>query len=189
MSLLKGWGCSSVGTASDRQVGDAGSIPRCGKGFFSYSQLSVQTLLRCPYTPVRNRMHLHMFARLRSRSPCQSSVDCGNTKTPSMYRRLGSATLSQLVFFWGKQPEIPMGETPPGQNSCKSKLIYGLTVDWLLGPTCQFVVYKICSRCHYGVQHSALDSKKRSCTRRRSLAVCQFRSFQPCPTLPACVES
>ena len=33
---------------------DAGSIPRCGKGFFfsPRSQLSVQTLSRCPHTPV-----------------------------------------------------------------------------------------------------------------------------------------
>ena len=30
-----GGGCSSVGRASDRHAADAGSIPRCGKGFFS----------------------------------------------------------------------------------------------------------------------------------------------------------
>ena len=29
-----GWGCSSVGRASNRHVADAGSIPRCGKRFF-----------------------------------------------------------------------------------------------------------------------------------------------------------
>ena len=29
---------------------------------------------------------------------CESSVDDGNTKTPSMHRSLGSATLSQLAF-------------------------------------------------------------------------------------------
>ena len=39
-----GWGCSLVGRASGRHAADAGSIPRCGKGFFSQSQLSVQTL-------------------------------------------------------------------------------------------------------------------------------------------------
>ena len=49
--------CRSVGEASDRHAADAGSIPRCGKEFFSQSQLSVQTLLRCPYTPVCSRMH------------------------------------------------------------------------------------------------------------------------------------
>ena len=51
------WGGSSVATASDRHAPDSGLIPRSGKGFFSQSQLSVQTLLRCPYTPVCNRMH------------------------------------------------------------------------------------------------------------------------------------
>ena len=40
-----GWGCSSVGRASDRHVSDAGLIPQCGKGFFSQSQLSVETLM------------------------------------------------------------------------------------------------------------------------------------------------
>ena len=40
--------------AADRHAADAGSIPRCGKGFFSQSQLSVQTPLRCPYTPVQS---------------------------------------------------------------------------------------------------------------------------------------
>ena len=35
-----GWGCSSVDRASDRHAADTGSIPRCGKGFFSQSQLS-----------------------------------------------------------------------------------------------------------------------------------------------------
>ena len=43
--------------ALDRHTADAGSIPRCGKGFFSQSQLSVHTFSRCPYTPVCNRMH------------------------------------------------------------------------------------------------------------------------------------
>ena len=46
--------CSSVGRASDQHAADASSIPRCDKGFFSQSQLSVQTLVRCPYTPVYN---------------------------------------------------------------------------------------------------------------------------------------
>ena len=29
---IRGWGCSSVGRASDRHVADASSIPRCGEG-------------------------------------------------------------------------------------------------------------------------------------------------------------
>ena len=46
-----GWGCNSVGRASDRHAADAGSIPRCGKEFVSQSQLSVQTLLRVSVHP------------------------------------------------------------------------------------------------------------------------------------------
>ena len=56
----RGWGGGGVAQlvrASDRHAADAGSIPRCGKGCFSQSQLSVQTLLRCPYIPVCNRTH------------------------------------------------------------------------------------------------------------------------------------
>ena len=43
----------SDGAASDRKAGsntDAGSIPCCGKGFYSQNQLSVQTLLQCLYS-------------------------------------------------------------------------------------------------------------------------------------------
>ena len=58
-----GWGCSSVPKASDRHAADAGSIPRCGKGFFSQRQLSVQALLRCPYTP---RVQSHAFTSVRT---------------------------------------------------------------------------------------------------------------------------
>ena len=48
---VTGWECNSLGRASNWHAADAGLIPRCGKGFFSQSQLSVQALLRCPYTP------------------------------------------------------------------------------------------------------------------------------------------
>ena len=51
------WRCSSVDIASDWHIADAGSIPQCSKGFFSHSQLSVQTLLQCLYTPLCNSMH------------------------------------------------------------------------------------------------------------------------------------
>ena len=39
-------------------------------------------------------------------------------KTPSMHRRLGSATLSQLAFPREKQPDFPMEEIPMGLYSC-----------------------------------------------------------------------
>ena len=79
-------------------MADEAAIPRCGKGsFFFPSQVSVQALLGCPYTPVCSRKHGHLCARYRSRIPSQSSVDYENTRAISMHRRLGSATLSQLV--------------------------------------------------------------------------------------------
>ena len=92
------WRCRSVGRSSDRHAAEARSVPRCGKGFFSQSQLSVQTFLQCSHTPVCNRMHSHLCALERSSGPHQSSMDYGNTKTASIHRKLGSATLSQLAF-------------------------------------------------------------------------------------------
>ena len=47
-------GNSPVGRAFNwkaRHNTDVGSSPGCSKGFFSQSQLSVQTLLQCPYSP------------------------------------------------------------------------------------------------------------------------------------------
>ena len=41
---LRGGDVAQLVRASDRHVADAGLIPRCGKGFISQSQLSVQTL-------------------------------------------------------------------------------------------------------------------------------------------------
>ena len=49
--ITHGAGISSIGEASDWHAAEAVSIPWCGKGFFWQSQLSVQTLLRRPYSP------------------------------------------------------------------------------------------------------------------------------------------
>ena len=48
-------GNSSVGRASDwkaRRNTDVGLSPRYGRGVFCHSQLPVQTLLRCPHSPL-----------------------------------------------------------------------------------------------------------------------------------------
>ena len=42
--------CSPAGRVLDWHAAEAGSIPRFDKGFFSQSQLLVQTLVRRPYT-------------------------------------------------------------------------------------------------------------------------------------------
>ena len=52
-----------IGRALDRHAADAGSIPRCGKRFFSQSQLSVQTLLRASVHP---RVQSHVLTSVRT---------------------------------------------------------------------------------------------------------------------------
>ena len=49
--------------ASDCHAVDAGSIPQGGKGFFSQSQLSVQTLLRVSVHP---RVQSHVLTSVRT---------------------------------------------------------------------------------------------------------------------------
>ena len=49
--------CSSAGRALDWHTTDAGSIPGVARDFSPRVKLLVQTLLRCLYTPVCNRMH------------------------------------------------------------------------------------------------------------------------------------
>ena len=60
---LSSLGCSSVVRASDRHAAEAGSITRCGKGFFSQSQLSVHSVLLCPYSP---RVHSHALTSVHT---------------------------------------------------------------------------------------------------------------------------
>ena len=95
--------------ASDRRAADAGSISRCGKGFFSHSQLSVHTHT-CVRTP-----------------PCAiACIDiCAHVKDPVVHvkvrwimetlkhpaRTVG--WVARLCRSWlsrGRQPEFPMGE-------------------------------------------------------------------------------
>ena len=98
-----GMGCSSVG----QSIGPARRRRRFDSSVRQGIFLLVQTLLRCPYTSVCNRIRF---------SPCQSSVDYGNTKTPSMYRRLGSATPSQQAFPREGNPNFPW-EKPHWDNT------------------------------------------------------------------------
>ena len=103
-----GWRCSSVRRASDRHVANAGSILRCGKGFFpTDSTLSADSrgcicTTPCPVACI----NIFVYGK-KSCSPCQSSVDYGNTKTPRMHRRLGSGTTSQLAFPGESSPNFP----------------------------------------------------------------------------------
>ena len=114
--------------AWDRHAADAGSIPRCGKGFFSQSQLSLQTFLRCPHTPcaiacINICVHgkdpvVHVRVRWIKET----------LKTSSMHRGLGIATLSQLALPMESNPNFAMREIPSGQHS--------YTVTLIIAPDC-----------------------------------------------------
>ena len=58
-----GWGCSSVGRASDQHAADAGSIPQCGKGFFFLElTFSADSLM----VSVHPRVQSHAFTSVRT---------------------------------------------------------------------------------------------------------------------------
>ena len=59
---------------ADQHVADAGSIPRCGKGFFYQSQLSVQTLLRVSVGP---RVQLRALTPVRTLKILSSMSEFG----------------------------------------------------------------------------------------------------------------
>ena len=72
------------------------------------------------------RVQLYAFTpvcTLMTRGPCQSSVDYGNTKTPSMHRRLGSAILSQLAFPREGNPNFPWEKSHLDNRVAKSTIL------------------------------------------------------------------
>ena len=91
------WGCSSVGTASDPHAAEAGSTPWCDKGFFSYSQLSVQTLVLCPYSPC---IKLHaLTAVCMLEIPSTGSHAFGQMKIPHTLVGMARAALAAAVVL------------------------------------------------------------------------------------------
>ena len=91
------WGCSSVGTASDRHAAEAGLIPWCDKGFFSYSQLSVQTLVLCPYSPC---IKLHALTAVCTLEiPSTGSHAFGQMKIPHTLVGMARAALAAAVVL------------------------------------------------------------------------------------------
>ena len=63
---------------------------------------------------------IHPHVPPHALSPCQSSVDYGNTKTPNMDHRLGSMTVA-AGFLQGKQPEFTTGEIPRDNTVVKKQ--------------------------------------------------------------------
>ena len=105
---------NSLGRASDRHAADVGSIPRCGKVFFFSLSLTESTFsadsLTVSVHPRAQSTHELFIICVHGKDPvvpCQSSVDDGNTKTPSMHRMLCSSTLSQLAFPGESNPNFP----------------------------------------------------------------------------------
>ena len=83
---------------------------------FSADSLTVSVHLRV------QKHALTYVHTLKIRCSCQSSVDYGNTKTPSMHSKLSSATLSQLAFPGGKSnPNFPWEKTHWDNTVVKSK--------------------------------------------------------------------
>ena len=114
--------------ASDRHAADAGSIPWCGKGFFSQSQVSVHTLLRVSVHP---RVQSHALA-----SVCILKILSSMSEFDGLWKHLNTQH-SQWVgwsdsvaadFSRGKLPQFPMAEIQMGQYSrkiyCKVKRNY-----------------------------------------------------------------
>ena len=89
---------------------------------FSLSHLSVQTLL-CVSVHPRVQSHASTSERMlkNRKSMSESSVDYGNTKTPSMHSRMGSATLSQLAFPGESNPNFPWEKSHWDNTVVKTK--------------------------------------------------------------------
>ena len=114
-----GWGCSSVGRASDRHAADTGSFPRCGKGFFS-----PRFVFQC---------RLSYGVRTL---PCAIAYIyiCAHVKDPVVHVKVrwimetvkhpacNRGWVARLCRSWlspGKVTEFPIGAIPLGQCSCK----------------------------------------------------------------------
>ena len=83
ISAILGQGCSSDSRALDQHTTVIGFIPQCSMGFFSQSQLSVQTLLGCPYSPL---VWLHAWTSvhmLKMPSAGSHTVVCTQENTAS----------------------------------------------------------------------------------------------------------
>ena len=73
-------------------------FPGTARVFLPESTFSADSLT-CVRIPLCAIAYINICAHVKHpRSPCQSSVDYGKTKTPSMCCVLGSTTLSRLAF-------------------------------------------------------------------------------------------
>ena len=97
-------------TKKNRRNIDAGSSPWCGNGFFSQSQLSAQTLLRCPYSPLCGIARVNISAHVKNPKHWQPHQCLDTRKQAYCTRRykqqMGSAALAAAVPYPGKVTRI-----------------------------------------------------------------------------------
>ena len=103
-------------------------------------------------------MHLHLCACWRSCSPCQSSMDYGNTKTPSMHPRLGSATLLQLAFLGEGNPNFPWEKSHWDSTVVKSKVLKTWLMDREKDQLCAWSSLTLC--CSEGSKKTLEETKR-----------------------------
>ena len=121
----KGWDVAQLVRASDRHAADAGSIPRCGKEFFSQSTFSADSLT-CVRTPTCAITCTNICAHIKDpvvRVRVQWIMEtlkhpACTVRKSSMHGKLGSTTVT-TGFPQGKPLEFPIGGIPIGQHSCK----------------------------------------------------------------------
>ena len=83
-----------------------GLIPWCGKGFFSQSTFSADSLT-CVHAPPFTIACNNICTHVKDPVVHVSSEDYGNIKTPSMHDKLGSMTLLQQSFLRESDPIFP----------------------------------------------------------------------------------
>ena len=94
-----------------RRNADAGSSPRREKGFFAQSQLSVQTLSRCPHSPSVQSHASTSVRALKKKNPKHWQPYCclyrHTKKTPHSLVTVGSAALAAVCLSRVRRPEFP----------------------------------------------------------------------------------
>ena len=85
---------------------DVGLSAHCGKGFFSQSQLSVQTLLQCPDGPCV-QSHAPASMHMLKLQTLAAMPLFGNTKILHTLTGMGSAALvAAEPYHWQELPQV-----------------------------------------------------------------------------------
>ena len=115
---------NSTSSGKARCNADASWSPWCSKAYFFQSQLSVQTLLQCPYTPHYNRIHQHYVHIVQNPKRWQPH-HCLDTWKHYTLVGMGSTTLVASV----RQPEFTIRDNEvlkkkPMKTAVKSDMCF-----------------------------------------------------------------